>query len=532
MERIPDPAPAGAPPEPAPARGGLSVLAANILDLPRAFLRSFVRHGPPTTDRGRSETMFGNLLLHVQSVKTHANTLRPGYTLGLGLISFYLFALTCASGALLMLYYVPSVERAYDSVKDITYVVFAGRILRNFHKWAGEAMIVFVLLHMARVFYTGSYKRGREFNWVVGIALLALTFVLNLTGYLLPWDQLSYWALVIVANITHSPREVTDALGVTRHLDLAGFSKEMLLGGTVPGAASLTRVYLLHVMVLPALTALLIAVHFFRIRKDGGITRPDDFARTPADDSAAPAPVKRGGLFPASKTYGLMELARGRPVAAARDVENTVPSFPNLLIAELAVLAFTLALVMICAVAVDAPLKEPANPLIPENPAKAPWYFLGLQELVAYSAFCGGVLLPTAALALFALIPYLDREERHVGVWFSSPAGRRVALLSFLAGAAGSIGMVAFVVRHGWFRAWWPGVHQLVITAVNPGSLFALFTLGASLAVLRRTGSTRLAAICLFTMCMTAYVVLSYVGSELRGPNWDFYWSKSRWPAH
>ena len=517
----------------APRPDGLGALRRNLLDLPRAAWRSFLRHGPPVTDRGRAETVFNNLFLHVHSVKTHLHTLRQGYTLGLGLICFYLFCLTCVSGALLMLYYVPAVDPAYDSVKDIVHAVFAGRLMRNFHKWAGEAMIVFALLHMARVFYTGSYKRGRAFNWVVGVALLALTFVLNLTGYLLPWDQLSYWALVIVANIAQSPREVTDALGLTSLFDVAGFTKEMILGGANPGAASLTRVYLMHVVVLPSLTALLIAVHFFRIRKDGGITRPDSLDRAPADGAYAPPPEKRDGVFPPNKTYGLMELAHGRtPAVAASNVEQAVPSWPHLLTAEAAVFAFTLALALVFALAADAPLKEAANPLIPENPAKAPWYFLGLQELVDYSAFCGGVALPLAALVLLALIPYLDREEHDVGIWFSGPAGRRVALLSLLAGAAGSAGAVAFIVRFGWFRTWWPAIHQLAITAVNPGSLFLLFTLGCSLATIRITGSTRLGAICMFTMGMAAYVILSYVGSELRGPNWDFFWSKSQWPVH
>jgi hypothetical protein len=162
--------------------------------------------------------MFGNLLLHVQSVKTHVNTLRPTYTFGLGLGSFYLFLVACASGALLMLYYVPSVERAYDSVKDLTCVVFAGKLLRNLHKWAGEAMIVAVLLHMARLHRL--HKRGAS---SMGRRDRPPRAHLRPqpTGYLLPGTRLS-WALVIVANIMQSPREVTDMVGLTQHVDAAG----------------------------------------------------------------------------------------------------------------------------------------------------------------------------------------------------------------------------------------------------------------------------------------------------------------------
>jgi quinol-cytochrome oxidoreductase complex cytochrome b subunit len=173
-----------------------------------------------------------------------------------------LFLITVASGVLLMIYYNPSIENPYNSVKDINYVVTAGRLLRNIHKWAGEGMIIAVLLHMARVFYTSAYKQGREFNWVIGIVLLAVTFGLNYTGYLLPWDQLAYWALVIGSNIAQSPKEITDILGLTKYLDIGALQKELLLGGMVPGGVTLIRVYFLHIMLLPLILSILIGVHW------------------------------------------------------------------------------------------------------------------------------------------------------------------------------------------------------------------------------------------------------------------------------
>ncbi len=214
-----------------PKQSGFDKYKENIKSLKRSFVSSYVRGGSPTSDRSRAALVVNNFFLHVQGAKTHLNTLRPTYTFGLGLISLYLFLITTVSGVLLMLYYIPSAEGAYNSVKDINYVVFGGRLLRNIHKWAGEGMIIFVMLHMARVFYTSSYKEGREFNWVIGMVLLSLTFVLNYTGYLLPWDQLAYWALVIGANIAQSPKEITDILGVTGFFDIGGFQKELLLGG-------------------------------------------------------------------------------------------------------------------------------------------------------------------------------------------------------------------------------------------------------------------------------------------------------------
>jgi quinol-cytochrome oxidoreductase complex cytochrome b subunit len=261
-------------------RSGIKEFIKNIINLPRSSSDSFLRGGLPVSDRSRAAVSVNNFFLHIQGAKTHINTLRPTYTFGLGLISLYLLLITIVSGVLLMIYYSPSTESAYNTVKDINFVVFGGRLVRNIHKWAGEGMIIAVLLHMARVFYTSAYRQGREFNWVIGIVLLVLTFVLNFTGYLLPWDQLAYWALVIGSNIAQSPKELTDIFGVTKFFDIGGFQKELFLGGLTPGAATLIRVYLLHIMVLPIVIFIFLAVHFWRIRKDGGLTVPETFAPT------------------------------------------------------------------------------------------------------------------------------------------------------------------------------------------------------------------------------------------------------------
>lgn len=513
-------------------QSGISKFIENIKSLKSSFLGSFLRSGKLTSDKSRSAVMVNNFFLHIQGAKTHINTLRPTYTLGLGLITFFLFIIVVLSGVLLMIYYVPSIGEAYNKIKDIKYVVFGGNFLRNIHKWSGEGMIVFMLLHMARVFYTSSYKKGREFNWLIGIVLMILVFGLNLSGYMLPWDQLAYWALLIVANIINSPKELTDSFGITQYFDIGGFSKELFLGGANPTQESLTRVYLLHVWLLPIFIFVFLAIHFWRIRKDGGLTKPDEFERKEADVSYVLPPEKTGGIFPTYKTYGLMELAKGKTPAVDRDVENSVQSWPNLLIAELAIFVLTLAAVLVYAFYVDAPLKEPANPLIPENPAKAPWYFLGLQELLSYSAFMGGVGLPGIALLGLALIPYLDREQEYVGKWFSNRQGVIVALQAFVAGVLVNIGLLVFVVNFGWFRNWWPKVPQILITLINPGNIWVGFMIAWSVWVIKKTGSTRMGAIALFTMFLVSYVIFTAMGTYFRGPNWDFFWSKSQWPVH
>jgi len=513
-------------------KSGLTQFKDNLLSLKDSMTGSYLRSGELSSDKSRAAVMFNNFFLHVQGVKTHINTLRPNYTVGFGLISLFLMIIAFVSGIFLMVYYNPSIENAFNTVKDINFVVTGGRFMRNIHKWAGEAMIIFVILHMARVFFTASYRKGREFNWVIGIVLLILTFVLNLTGYMLPWDQLSYWALVIVANIMNSPKELTDILGLTQYFDIGGFQKELFLGGLNPGQESLTRVYLFHIMVLPSLILVFLGAHFWRIRKDGGLTRPDSFETKEGDASYTPVADKKGGIFPSYKTYGLMELAKGKTPAVDNDVENTVMSYPNLLVAELAVFMVTLAGILAYAFYIDAPLKELANAAIPENPAKAPWYFLGLQELVGYSAFMGGIVLPSMAVLGLLLIPYLDREDNNVGIWFTNGQGRSVAIQSFVLSIIGLIGMLAFVVNFGWFRNWWPDIPQLIIILVNPGNLWVGFIMVWSLFIIKRTGSTRMGAIALFTMTLVTYVILTYTGTVLRGPNWDFYWSQSQWPMH
>lgn len=229
------------------------------------FWKSIFRHGYPDNDLNRSEAVTSNLFLHIQSVKVHLNSLRPGYTLGLGLIAFYLFIILTATGIILMFYYIPSIERAYNDMKDLEFAVSFGIILRNLHRWCAHGMVAFVFLHMCRVFYTGAYKSPREFNWALGVILFIITLFLSLTGYLLPWDQLAFWAITIVANLigTSPPAEI-----------LGANLRRLVLGGTIVGQNALIRFYVMHVVVLPLLAAVLVGVHFWRIRKDGGLSKP------------------------------------------------------------------------------------------------------------------------------------------------------------------------------------------------------------------------------------------------------------------
>jgi quinol-cytochrome oxidoreductase complex cytochrome b subunit len=512
-----------------PSRSALGEFYENLRAAPRRIADTAFRGGPPTTDRTRSTFVFGNVFLHLHSVRTHRWSLRWSTTWGLGIASAAAFLITLATGVLLMFYYKPYPDAAYQSIKDIHFVVPTGRFIRNIHRWAGNVMVVTVLLHMARVFYTGAYRKPREFNWLVGMALLVVTLALSFTGYLLPWDQLAYWAITIGANIAQSPREITDALKITEHFDPGGLQRLLLLGSDTVGAEALIRFYLLHVMILPLALIAFVAVHFWRVRKDGGLARPDD-----ADARLGPPP---GDTYPVfteapAKTYQVAAIVRGRTPAVGRAPENTVPSMPHLFYAELGVLMLTVLLCVALALVSNAPLKELANPNIPENPAKAPWYFLGLQELVSFTAFMGGIGIPSIVLLGLGLIPYLDRETLGTGEWFGGPGGAKLVKLSLVVGLGAALLVEAFVIRFGWLREWFPGVPQLVITALNPGTLLTVVYGAYSVWLVRRYGSTRAGALGLFTCFLCGFVVLTVIGTYFRGPNWVFYWSPADWPRH
>jgi len=237
----------------------------------------------PKTERERSEAFFNSFLLHIQPAKIEKHALRFTYTFGLGLLSLYLFILLTISGLLLMFVYVPSTEQAYNRMLDLRSSISFGGILRGMHFWSANAMIGVVFFHMCRVFYTGAYKPPREFNWVIGVILLVLTLVLGFTGYLLPWDQLAFWAITVGAGIAGKANWISDHInpGLTAlHLppipELGDLTRWGLLGSDTVGQEALIRFYTLHVAVLPVILSGFIVYHFWRIRKDGGISSPKE----------------------------------------------------------------------------------------------------------------------------------------------------------------------------------------------------------------------------------------------------------------
>ena len=394
----------------------------SLVELPENIWHSIFRNPLPSSDLGRASTSFTNFFLHLHPVKVHRNSLKATYTLGLGLMAFFLFFILVVTGILLMFYYVPSTTQAYDRMLDLRGTVAFGIFLRNMHRWSAHGMVAVVFLHMCRVFLTGSYKPPREFNWVLGVLLLLVTLFLSFTGYLLPWDQLAFWAITVGTSIAS-------------YAPLVGKQvKFILLGDSTVGQEALLRFYVLHVAVLPAILSLLVAIHFWRIRKDGGLSRPEEEDALPADSPPAQVEVVQGPAVVMATSaaaaaaaepvlqkrhYGIQGLVRGPFTKVGNVPDRSVFAWPNLFMAELVVFLITVAGVLLVSTFFNAPLEEPVNVMHPPNPAKAPWYFLGLQEQVSYSAFWGGVGIPTIEVLLLLIVPYIDRKIAGVGRWFA-----------------------------------------------------------------------------------------------------------------
>ena len=261
----------------------------------------------PETKRQAGDSVVKNFLLHWFPAKVTRESVSWNYSFWLGTISAILFLILIVTGIPLMFLYVPSVERAYLSVKDIEFTVAFGWFLRGLHRISAHLMVAVVFLHFVRVFLTGAYKNGtavnqnRPLNWIIGIGLLLVTLLLSFTGYLLPWDQLAYWAITVGTNIASAAPVLGEAM------------RFFLLGGTTIEQNTLLRFYVLHCFFLPLLVLLLFSYHMWRVRKDGGLACVDRLSLEQKKENVVP--IK-------SKTYSLLGITRGATVHVETTIMN------------------------------------------------------------------------------------------------------------------------------------------------------------------------------------------------------------------
>ncbi len=288
----------------------------------------------PSSRKESGEAVVKNFFLHWFPNKSLKKSLSWGYSFWLGTVSLSLFIILFISGIILMFFYVPSIERAYWSVKDIEYAISYGWFLRGIHRNAAHLMVAVVFFHMVRVFLTGAYRSAfkglgfREINWLVGVALLLLTLLFSFTGYLLPWDQLAYWAITVGTNIASS-------------IPLIGkWVRFILLGGNDISQNTLIRFYALHVALLPAIVTLLIAYHMWRIRKDGGLACYDNLLLSSKKIENNPSP---------SKTYSLLGVTKGKSITVFnyKIEDEMIESSPNLTVRAITVFLITFLLCVV-----------------------------------------------------------------------------------------------------------------------------------------------------------------------------------------
>ena len=413
--------------------------------------RSMFRHPTLDTPRGRALQSFSNFFLHLYPVKIPTRVLRIRYSFRLGFIITVLFSILVLTGVYLMFFYTPAVGSAYGDMQHLRTGVGFGQLIRNVHRWSAHLMVLAVFLHLCRTFYAGAYKRPREFNWVIGVVLLVITLGLSFTGYLLPWDQLSYWAVTVGTNLV-------------QYVPFLGHSLEdLVIGGRQVGQPTLLRFYALHVAVLPIMLVLTICIHIWRVRKDGfAVERPavaaDEHTGTFAEEATVtPAPSVPPSA--PSDLYGgrvrvLGVVDRESVTAEERAVDDTVFTWPHLLVRHVVIALGVAATVLALGVAFVAPLRGLANPNLTPEPAKAPWYFAGLQELLShFDPLVAGILIPAGAVLVLVLLPYIDRNPSTVA------RRRKVAIVVFtgLVGAALGLTVVGTFFRGpGWhFVAPW-----------------------------------------------------------------------------
>lgn len=319
---------------------------------------------PTPTDTLPAGASRGSFFLHLRPRRYPAESIRFRHTLHLGFWATFLLALETLTGILLMVYYVPTPEGAYASLQRLLTAVPFGGLCRDLHRLGGDLLIVAAVLHLLRVIRSGACTGPRRFTWVSGVLLLLVLLALAFSGYLLPWDQLSYWAVTVGTSLLAA-------------IPLVGGKVQMLLrGGSEIGADGLLRFYALHVVILPVFALLLFAVHYYRLARLHGVSLP------------------------------------AGPPAGSGTARRSLPLLPDMVHRELLlIIAGTLALLVAVSFVYDAPLGLPADPRQTPGHTTAPWFFLWIQGLLTLGPpLLTGILLPAALLLVTLLFPYLLRD--------------------------------------------------------------------------------------------------------------------------
>lgn len=436
-----------------------------------------VPEGMPSDDRGRMRMVVDSLILHLHPTKVAVTSMNWTYSWGLGGLAGMLMAILALTGIVLQNNYTPAAPQAYLDILEINSNVWFGELIRNLHHWSANLLIVVAVLHLIRVFVTGAYRPPREVNWLIGVAMLLLTLGANFTGYLLPWDQLAFWAITVGTSI------------ISYVPIIGGWMSQLILGGPEVGANTLLNFYAMHISLIPLSIFALMSYHFWRVRKDGGLTLPKKL-----DDVEEPKPER-------------------------------VTTIPHLVRRELVFALGWFAALLIFAMLVPAPLEGIANPDVSPNPAKAPWYFMGLQELLLhFHPLVGAIFLPGLAILAIFLLPFFDINLNSVGIYFRSRRGRSLTLLAIgLAIVATPLWVLLDEFILNW-SAWLPTWNTLLSNGLIPLAVILVpLILLDEFAVKSFRADTEERVLFIATFLFTAFIILTIVGIFFRGPGMALY---------
>ena len=431
----------------------------------------------PRTAQEHKRSGFDSMLVHLHPRKVSERALEFTRTWGLGGMSVVLVMLLVGTGILLLFVYDPVPEKAYDSMIVLQNEVQFGQLVRNVHYWSGNILVVVVFLHMLRVFSTGGFHNPRQLNWLIGLCLLLLVLLSNFTGYLLPWDQLAFWA-------------VTTCTSMVGYIPGVGaWLQEMIRGGADIGPATLSIFFALHIAIIPVCLFMIMSFHFWRVRKDGGVVTPRSHE------------------------------------GKSQEKAEYVSTVPNLVVREMVVALVLIAFVLVFSLLFDAPLEDRANPGMSPNPAKAPWYFSGIQELLLhFHPFFAIVVIPLLVTVALLLLPRLKNDPSMVGVWFCSHKGRRMSIVS--AAIAVVVTPLAIVGDEFIdFSRWTSGVLASMSNGLIPVTVLMIAILGFYRVMKRSYSASNDEAIqALAVLLLGSFVVLTVTGIWFRGPGMALMW--------
>jgi len=413
-----------------------------------------------------------NFILHLHPAKVREASIKFSLTFGLGGMAAVLFLIQVFTGILLRFSYSPTPAEAYDSILSIQNSILFGQLVRNMHHWSGILFVVIAFLHLLRTFYTGAFYPDRRWNWVLGISLMVTVIFANFTGYLLPWDQLAYWAITVSTSMLNYFPVVGD--------QLTGFIR----GGQNVNASTLLIFYNFHTAILPLTIVLLMVFHFWKVRKNNGVVVPEN-----ADG-------------------------------------EMVPSNPDLVSKELVVALSLIAFVLILSILFNAPLQERADPALSPNPAKAPWYFMGIQELLLhFHPFFGAILIPLLFLTAMIWLPFLRYPKQYRGIWFFNAKGKKLAWLALISATLLVTAGTLLDEYFPDFEIWLKNIPPVISNGLIPFILVSGLIFILTMLVKKKLNPDKSELILfVFSFVIASYALLTIAGVWFRGPGMKLMW--------